>query len=279
MWTVQSPTFSASETFEICISRIRDSALRVRLTSIAPIIAVAADDYEVRGEARTLNLIAASGSVGGIVTRDEMVDVYDQRMAGKAGPGRWIYDQIKLLPKGDRCPFCDQRNVSTLDHFLPKTHYPALAVTPMNLVGMCMECNKLKLSLAPTAAEELIMHPYFDDVSPDQWLVAQVVQQNPCGIVFSVVRPASWDDVTFARVSAHFALFGLDNLYSSEGARELANIRHNLQMHFDAGGLTAVQTELRHQWQSRRANQLNSWQTAMYEAIAHDNWFCAGGFS
>ena len=93
----------------------------------------------------------------GSVTTDEMVSVYDQRMAGKKGPGRHVYDAIKLLPKQGICPFCDHRPVSTLDHLLPKRLFPALAVTPDNLVGACADCNKTKLAFAPAAAEEVFL--------------------------------------------------------------------------------------------------------------------------
>ena len=279
MWAVDRPIFDAGETFSTCTSRVRDRDLRDRLRRIKRFIVAAAVEYETRADTHTLNLIAVTHSVAGIVSRDEMVKVYDQRMAGKDGPGRAIYDAIKLLPKGDRCPFCDQRNISTLDHILPKALYPSLAVTPLNLVGACMECNKVKLDSSPRNQEEVVLHPYFDDVTDDRWLVAEVIQQNPCAIIFDIFRPPGWDDVMEARARRQFAIFRLPYLYSSEAGRELANIRYNLRMHFRAGGSAAVRHELIRQWESRRENRLNSWQTAMYEAIAHDDWFCGGGFN
>jgi hypothetical protein len=279
MWAVERPPFDAGETFNICISRVRNLGLRERLRRVRGDIVAAAAEYEQRAQTQSLNMIPASRSVAGIVTSNEMVNVYEQRMAGKSGPGRAIYDTIKLLPKGDRCPFCDQRNISTLDHILPKALYPSLTVTPHNLVGACMECNKVKLDIAPKTQEEVILHPYFDDITGDRWLTAEVVPQNPCAIVFNIHPPPGWDNVTEARARRQFALFRLSYLYSSEAARELANIRYNLQMHFRAGGIAAVRHELIRQWKSRRSNRANSWQTAMYEAISHDDWFCNGGFA
>jgi hypothetical protein len=278
MWSVERPSFDAGTTFKICISRVRDAKLHDRLASVEHLIATAATEYEAKADAHLLDQFPKSTSVGGIVTKAEMIKVYDQRMAGKEGPGRSIYDQIKMLPKGDRCPFCDQRNVSTLDHILPKTLYSNLTVTPLNLVGACMECNKKKLSTAPLTASEVVLHPYFDDISKEQWLTAAIVPQSPCAIVFDIERPASWDEITNARARRQFALLELASLYSSEAARELTNIRYNLEMHYAAGGVLAVQRELLRQWESRKAARLNSWQTAMYEAIAHDIWFCNGGF-
>jgi hypothetical protein len=141
-----------------------------------------------------------------------------------------------------------------------------------------MECNKKKLSTVPLTASEVVLHPYFDDISKERWLTATIVHQSPCAIIFDIMRPASWDDITNARVQKQFSLLDLADLYSSEAARELTNIRYNLDMHFNAGGVIAVQNELLRQWESRKAARLNSWQTAMYEAAAHDIWFCNGGF-
>jgi hypothetical protein len=278
MWSVQRPAVDAGDTFRLCVSKVRDGALRRRLLSVRPDVEAAAADYEAKAATGHLYQIAASNIVGGVVTRDEMVTVYDRRMAAKNGAGRAIYDRLKLLPEGDRCPFCDQRNVSTLDHILPKAVYPVLAVAPLNLVGACWECNKVKLAAIPTTAEDTVLHPYFDDISQDQWLKATVVQQQPCALTFDVRPPAKWDATKTARAIAQFNLLGLAALYASEAAREIANIRHNLRMHFNAGGATAVENELRRQWQSRYSNRINSWQTATYDAIAHDHWFYNGGF-
>lgn len=279
MWPVERPNIDAGETYKTCISRVQDLGLRGRLKSVRLHIEAAVADYEVKAVAGDLHLIATATMVGGCITKDEMVKVYNGRMVGKTGPGRAIYDQIKLLPEGDRCPFCDQRNVSTLDHILPKTLYPALAVAPVNLVGACIECNKAKLAMAPKTAGDTILHPYFDDISQVQWLKAQVVQQHPCAVIFQVVPPPVWSATLTDRVRCEFELLNLSSLYSSEAARETSDIRQNLQSHFDADGAQAVQDELMRQWHSRRANRLNSWQTATYEALAHDAWFHGGGFA
>lgn len=169
--------------------------------------------------------------------------------------------------------------MSTLDHILPKAIYPTLAVVPVNLVGACFECNKAKLTVVPTASENAVLHPYFDDISRERWLKAWVIQQDPCALIFKVAPPPNWNAVLTDRVRYQFNLLGLPSLYSNEAAREISNIRHNLQRHFDAGDARAVQEELMRQWRSRRTNRVNSWQTATYEALAHDAWFCDGGFA
>jgi hypothetical protein len=277
MWTVQVPSDVAQDTFLTCISRVRELGLRDRLQGILANIISAETDFRVRAMAQTLHLVQSSARVGN-VRKNEMIAVYDQRMVD--GPGRPIYDRIKMLPKNDRCPYCNHRNVGTLDHVLPKTHYSALAVTPINLVGACTECNKAKHDDVPRTPQDVFLHPYFDDISHDEWLFATVSQQQqPCAFVFEIRRPNAWNDLTYARVINQFRGLSLDTLYASEAANELSEIRRGLKMHFDGGGGAAVQNELLRQFQSRRANNVNSWRTAFYRAGYQDVWFCGGGFA
>jgi hypothetical protein len=277
MWTVPVPSDVAQDTFLTCISRVREPALRARLQSILSDIILAESDFQSNAAAQTLHLIRTSAGVGD-VTKQEMETVYDRRMVD--GPGRPIYDRIKMLPKNDRCPYCNHRNVGTLDHVLPKAFFPPLTVTPINLVGVCMECNKAKRDEVPRTPQDVFLHPYFDVVSQDEWLFATIDRrQSPCAFVFEVRRPATWNDLTYARVTRQFRSLSLDTLYASEAANELSEIRGGLKMHFDAGGGAAVQNELLRQFRSRRASNVNSWRTAFYRAGYLDVSFCDGGFA
>lgn len=278
MWPVSPPKVDAATSYKLCLSRIADPHLRRRLLRSAHMIALSERAYKSRARAKTLHLMATSIAVGK-VSATEMTQLYDWRMAKKGSPGRPIYDRIKLLPKGDLCPLCGQRDVSTLDHVLPKAHYPDLAVTPINLVGACMECNKAKSAGISASASEVPLHPYFDDISAHQWLTATVLHKKNAPIVFDITPPAIWDKTTESRAKKQFHQLQLSVLYSNQAAREVSSIRSNLQRHFDSGGASAVQVELMHQWRSRLASSINSWRTAMYEAASKDTWFHGGGFA
>ena len=208
-----------------------------------------------------------------------MVKTYESRMVKGNGPGRPIYDRIKLLPEHARCPFCDHRNVSSVDHILPKTHYPIFAVTPVNLVGCCDTCNKRKSDTIPTNPCDTLLHPYFDEVSSQQGLIADVIEEIPAALTFDVIEVFEWSNILNQRLANQFSLLGLADLYSSQAAHEITNIRHNLQRHFDSGGPEAVREELQYQWESRQANRINSWQTATYQALMNSSWFYSGGFA
>lgn len=280
MWSVEKPQLDPGDTFDTCISKIKNKALKDRFTAVRQTIIDASADFDERAAAAELHLVAQSANVNGQISRGEMVALYDGRFAGKKGPGRSIYSALQLLPENGRCPYCDHRDVSTLDHVLPKTLFPSLAVTPSNLVGSCKDCNKAKLTAAPTNASDAVLHPYFDDISSENWLRAQVVEQLVCAVLFRVEAQAQWPKVLNERLHNQFCTLGLARLYSQQAAREMSGIRRNLIRVYEAGanGATAVKRELKHQWESRHEDSPNSWQTALYDALHRSAWFCDGGF-
>ena len=73
-------------------------------------------------------------------------------------------------------------------------------------------------------------------------------------------------------------MFRLGALYTSHAAEELLNIRQQLGILLDRAGPSAVQEHLVEQAASRGAHNINSWQTATYEALAQNIWYCLGGF-
>jgi hypothetical protein len=278
MWRVTLPDIDISPHYDLCISRVRDQGEKAQLASIKNEITTANVSYQAMAPIGNLHTFPASSDVSG-VPGDHLTRTYTSRMAKKDGPGRLMYDQLKALPKGDRCPFCGHRNVSTLDHILPKSEYPVLAVTPANLVGACSDCNNIKDTHTPTCPEDSFLHPYYENLDDAQWLFATLLETAPASLEFRVQPVAPWGDNKNARLSMQFKLLKLNELYSSQSASELADIRHNLQRHFDSDGADAVRDELLFQWNSRKRNRRNSWSTACYQAMAASEWFCSGGYA
>jgi hypothetical protein len=67
-------------------------------------------------------------------------------------------------------------------------------------------------------------------------------------------------------------------LYSTQAAVELVQIYFRLIRLYDVSGSPGVRQYLLEDAESRSNANFNSWQTAMYKAMAEDNWFCDGGF-
>ena len=123
-------------------------------------------DYDARADAGQMHIIARHEAGLGDVAAEDLIKNYTLRMSRKGVPTRAVYDALKILPRNNRCPFCNYGSVETLDHVLQKNIYPGFSVKPTNLVGSCVRCNRLKLAAAPTGPHDGFMHPYFDCVKP-----------------------------------------------------------------------------------------------------------------
>lgn len=279
MRRVNRPNFGAMEVFTKCIGRIRDRELKNRLEGVRDHIENEAATYAGHAANAELHLVQQTENVCGVVSIDEMVAIYDQRLAGKKGPGRHIYDAIKLMPKHGICPFCDHRTVSTLDHLLPKRLFPSLSVTPDNLVGACADCNKAKLAFAPNSEEDAILHPYFEVIEERPWLSARVVEGSVAAVIFRTQLVPEWSDALNERIRRQFQMLQLSQLYGAQAAREISSQSLLLEKIHNSRGQEGVREELQKQAETHEAFHLNSWQAVTYRALSNSEWFCDGGFS
>lgn len=279
MWKIPKPNITAIDSFDTCIAGIRDDALKNRLKSVRPNIVAAEIAFDAAASNVDLHEIVSETNIAGSVTAKEMKSLYDRHMARNGSRGYAIYDKLMIAAPDDRCPFCGHRNVSTLDHSLPKAQHPSLAVTPINLIPSCKDCNHTKGNAALSGKTDQLLNAYFDNAITEMWLFAEIVEGSPAAIRFLVETPEHWDDTMSARVRYHFAQLELAQLYASQGGRQLRNMRGALQDFYDAGGEAAVRADLWRRHTSYSAVEINTWETALYQAAAASDWYCDGGFS
>lgn len=274
---INKPIDNVKEVFETCISNYSDESFKNRLNSATNFIETSAINYDNQATTNNLNSISMSNNVNNIITEDEMKKVYNDKLVKKGQPGRIYYEKLRLSAKNNICPLCNQRTVTTLDHVLPKSLYPTFAVTPFNLIPACADCNKIKDRYQPSMPKEEIIHPYYDDISNKQYLFALIEQTSPPSISFYIKQSAPLKIIE-QRLEKHFSLFGLNELYASNAAEELSNICFRLGKLYSTGGRQSVIDYLKDEFESRYENNKNSWQTAMYEVLYQNIWFCDGGF-
>lgn len=285
MRLIPIPVDDAAEVFSLCISNIADQALKMRLEAITANITAAALGYLQQGQARQLYSIPPinlpdHAIVAGNVTKGELKKTYSDHMAAKKKPARAIYDKLILSAPLRRCPYCGIGQTTTLDHYLPKSKFPLLSVVTLNLVPSCKDCNTDKNDAIATTEAEQTLHPYFEQrsVLHDQWLYAYLVQNTPPSLQFFVSAPEHWPETDKQRVTRHFDSYSLANRYSTEASNGLATLRDTLDLVWEISGEQGVRSHLYATAIGHARRHANAWDTAMYQALAANPWYCTGGF-
>lgn len=279
MRRLAQPNEDASKVYRQCALAVRGNTKRSRMLSVETDVVAAAVAYAMAATGAALHQIPQTDGVAGTVTTQEMMSLYKTHMVRKNAVARGIYDRLMNSPPRKKCPLCGQRVVTTIDHHLPESLYPVFAVFALNLVPACSDCNKKKGTAAPGDANHQTAHPYFDDFESERWLYAKVCHGQPAALDFLVAPPEHWDEVKKRRATYHFTLLKLNELYVAHAAEELVNIRYRLIGLYKKAGSKGVHDHLQYEAESRADLHVNSWQTAAYEALAADSWFCDGGFA
>ncbi|HII4496984.1 MAG: HNH endonuclease [Clostridium perfringens] len=277
MISLKKPEDSVKDVFTKCIGNIRDEKLKEKLNFCLPSIVNITDEYEDKAKEGLLYQIEEHDNICGLVTTNEMKKIYTDKFAKNGQPGRKYYDIYMTIPKYGTCPFCGQRKVSTIDHFLAKTKFPSLAVSPINLVPACQDCNKIKGDKSFKSIEEQILHPYFDNIDSEEWLVAKIIKGSEITIIFEIRCPENGDEILYKRIKKHFDDFKLNILYSSHAAGELVSSFFTFQMMYNVKGSQGLKEYLDIVYKSKKMARVNSWETAMYKALSESEWFCSEG--
>lgn len=271
------PAFEVKDAVEQCAAGITIAERSRALLEALPNFQAAEATYKALAPAGQLFQIPTSDQVTPLLSGDLMGTIYKSHFARVGAPSRALYEAIRLAPPYGLCPMCGQRIVANVDHYLPQSLHPIFNLTPANLVPACSDCNKGKLAKFAQSAEEQTLHPYFDDLGNERWLVVDVRETEPPSITYRVQPPAEWSPVLAARVQHHFEVMGLAELYAAQAASEIADISFNLCELSKTGGPTSVRTHLYGEFASRHARDPNSWKTALYEGLCDSNWFCNQG--
>jgi hypothetical protein len=201
---------------------------------------------------------------------------YEAHFRDKQGGGRHVYTMLKGSAKV--CPLCRTRDVSELDHHLPRDSHPALGIQPTNLVPVCSVCNYSKLQSVASSAADQYLHPYFDDLQGDAWLKATVVKTPGGPVVYSVAPQPGWSSLLALRVEWHLEHFGLSRHYGDKATTRIGGHRKMFSRILADEGPESISDFLFELADSVRADENEPWIAAALDAWAASQWFCSGGF-
>ncbi|QXP71037.1 hypothetical protein H0I29_02780 [Polaribacter sp. R2A056_3_33] len=278
MKKIVKPNFSVADVLIECIDNLQNENLKQELIDSTNQFTSAESDFESKVITNTLHQIQQNIEISNTINSSVLKGIYTDRMVNKTNKGRVFYNSIFISAPYGKCPFCSVKQVRTLDHYLPKSKYPILSITPNNLVPSCSDCNKDKLVDSPTSSEEETLHPYFDDIENFDWLKAKILTLNPIKFEYYVSPPNEWSDLLKTRLTNHFSAYLLNDLYSIHAIEEFENIKLQLTKLYQNLGVNQLKEHILDCYISRYSVNKNSWQTAFYNCLYENEDFCNGSF-
>jgi len=272
MRILEKPNEKIEEYYNTCISKVRGKQNRAKLGNYLEQILTAAKDYDLKASKHELFKFTNPQGIDG----KALIKLYTNQVGKKNRPGRYLYNQLMELPVNTKCPFCGIGRVKELDHFLPKSVFESLSIVPFNLVPSCRDCNQDKKTDFPRVAREQTLHPYYDNTLDFQWLFARLIEKNTGIIEYYVDVKNIQSPQLASKVKEHFKSYDLYSIYRDSAAEELLGVREQHQnLLRDTNSLNLIK-QLKKSESSFKAVYKNSWQVAMYEALAGSDWYTSG---
>lgn len=271
---LQKPRLAIEDILEECATSYRQGTrdgIRDKLHASIGVICNESRIYDDEVERQNWSVFRPHTMVNGILSKDDMCDVYDSKFVKAERIKNKYYDHLMSLATSGKCPICGIGQVSTLDHYLAKTIYPIYAVTPYNLVPVCKDCNFTKHDspLDPTCAP---LHAYYDEIDSIIWLKASLIK-SAGGIVaeFSVHDSLQEHDPDLCRrLTKHMELYELNRAYAIQATTEIAENILFWREKLEVWGKEAFKEYLVEVLASKESYQRNTWNTALLRALIED---------
>jgi hypothetical protein len=273
MRTISPPAFGVREVIESFSHGPRVNGLH-RL--VADFVTAEAD-YVAVLRARAPHLLCPFPAGLSALAAADASWAYEEHFRSTTGGGRTFYESIRGVD--EPCGTCRVRKARVVDHYLPRSIYPAYAIQPTNLVPICSDCNDRKLDEVPSPARVHFLHPYFDHLGDDGWLVARVTDGPGRPVAFSVNRGYIANPGLEQRAIAHMEYFRLSTAFAKHAGDFLVDHVYILDRFLANHGPSKVSDHLFELSDSSRAGGAHPWIAASLAAWAADERFCGGAWN
>lgn len=204
--------------------------------------------------------------------KEYMVSIYTDKFSGKSEYYKEIRGAVKC------CPYCNfpTRFVKQLDHYLPKSKFPGLALTANNLVPICIDCNDNKKIYYSKDKSKMLIHPYYDDLISNiyDFLKCKIVEDENIGFVFYIEKISTWDDSTHKKVRKHFEKLKLYDLYSADFITSFDSTLEELKLAYeDNPDIEEIKKLLNRKVLVLRKKDTRPWEYAGFSSLLENDWF------
>lgn len=273
MIKLKKPEIDQTSILDDCLESMREGDRKEKLKNSKSEIVNVGKKYDLLAKNGKLLCLESTKMSNAGANKDDLIFLYDDKFSKKGQIARKYYDELMLLAPYGRCPQCGQRQVRTLDHYLPKSKYPMLSVVPYNLIPSCSDCNKDKLDEVAQIHEQETIHPYYDDFNDEIWIKALIIEEEPISFNFYTEKPESWSEEKYSRAKNHFKVFGLNKLYKPYAAELFVSEIKWIKRVFNRCGEEIAKQEIFERISDEQVLRKNNWKAAFYNAIYLNEWF------
>jgi hypothetical protein len=232
------------------------------------------EHYQKMVKANSCYAMTSSDFQVNSISADEFLWLYGERLV-KSVPGKIVYGTLLQNATYGLCSYCQYHAAKTLDHFVPKSLVPTLAIDPWNLIPSCWDCNHSLSNFFGASPHEEFLHPFF---MPDigRWLFAEVRETSPPTLLFWAEPGQNLSSPLRSRIIHQFDRLKLAMLYPIVSTSDLIQIAS----HADMLSSPALRRAHFHEMaDAGRSTGENSRKAVIYDALASSEWFCEEGYT
>lgn len=288
MWPAEQPRDTLEDVVRECAKGMQDDHLKGRLLNSLHDMSANNATYQKDGSSSQLHTATRDRYQVSKLDDDELKWIYTNRLgkSGDTGAGK-IRGRLLASGPDQRCCYCQHSIATTLDHFVPKSAIPALAIDPWNLVPCCQECNHKMGDSYGTSPEEEMLHPYFWPHEIGRWLYVKVSVSTYVDVQFYSCPNSGLPTTLRKRMMAEFDKLELAVKFKILAAKELKVLRGRYVSMSNTmsklGLLTVdmselVRSNLLESAEERKRVDENDLSLALYKGLADSSAYCEGGY-
>lgn len=138
------------------------------------------DEYSQKADSNKLHLLAEKWHYDKLATSSDGYFLYHQYDNSN---GSMSYLRTKMIEANNgeivlKCPICELRDTTDLDHYVPRQLFPEFSIHSSNLILTCHECNNKKLLLWCDNGKRLFFNAYYDTPTDEVLFDVTVKQEN-----------------------------------------------------------------------------------------------------
>jgi len=162
---------SAYSEYTDSVNRKNNSIEKRRLQSIKPFVKTSYEDYKSKFDENTLYLMKRDSVFNS--SKDILLSLYDFQNRTIRNIRENIKNQ-QIITIQTTCQNCTIDSVESMDHVLPKTTFPELAINAYNLFPCCSRCNGYKSKLESSAGDKKFLNLFLDQLPEIQYLFVSI---------------------------------------------------------------------------------------------------------